>query len=442
MHRTLMNKHFKYSFHQHKNYNMRFPIILFALAACGCLACQFEATPPPARVIPNNTLLDTVLIETTEETKAPAPKSPPSSAPSQKSIYYRLEGKVGDFPVTMHLVQRTVYYGGEPEPLRQVSGYYFYERYQHPITVSYLHNPEHPTDRIIVHEHHQGSEDSPRWDGKITSAPDGRVTYTGRWYDATREHEMNFSLIGTYASGSLSLEAHEILSRRAVDPDLPDGPVATIALQMLSPTQEIEAGPATQLHWDTYFYIAGEVAAAEAESAREALASARGDFFRDIQNQIQKIDANQISTTVFQSVDRGIGVVWNRANRLCLAFFSEMYTGGAHANYGTSFVNYDLRTGRILMLTDVFENLEQNKVKLSAALEQAARKQYRIPDGTSLDTIFFENSLVPGDNFVLTGKGIWFNYPPYVIGPFSMGEIRLFIPFAEVADIVKPGIMH
>ena len=42
------------------------------------------------------------------------------------------------------------------------------------------------------------------------------------------------------------------------------------------------------------------------------------------------------------------------------------------------------------------------------------------------------------DNFVFDEQGLTFSYAPYVLGPYSEGEIRLTLYYSQLQDILKP----
>jgi hypothetical protein len=53
--------------------------------------------------------------------------------------------------------------------------------------------------------------------------------------------------------------------------------------------------------------------------------------------------------------------------------------------------------------------------------------------------ITIPNFSQPNDNFNVTGKGIGFNYTLYETGPYTMEEVNLFFPFAELNAYLQPG---
>ncbi|MBO9572818.1 MAG: DUF3298 domain-containing protein, partial [Chitinophagaceae bacterium] len=107
------------------------------------------------------------------------------------------------------------------------------------------------------------------------------------------------------------------------------------------------------------------------------------------------------------------------------------YTGGAHGNYGTTFTVISLAKNKKLKLSDIIP--ESKQPQLNQLLEKNFRLQYNLkPTDKLTEGGLFENSIKANDNFYVTGKGIGFNYTPYEIGPYVMGEINIFIPFTDL----------
>jgi len=121
-----------------------------------------------------------------------------------------------------------------------------------------------------------------------------------------------------------------------------------------------------------------------------------------------------------------------------LSVSESSYTGGAHGNYTTSFVNYNREDGKKIMLKDLFtEGYE-------AKLDKIAERYYKTynglkPDANLTDAGWFENRFVLADTFAITPKGLYFLYNPYEIKPYSEGVTTLLLPYDKLAEIIKPG---
>lgn len=114
-----------------------------------------------------------------------------------------------------------------------------------------------------------------------------------------------------------------------------------------------------------------------------------------------------------------------------------VYSGGAHPNHATRYVNYDRATGHRLTLADLFQpDFEKT---LTGIAERHFRQQEGLKPGQSLkEDYFFENGTFRlNDNFTLTATGLKFLYNPYEIKPYAAGETELEVPFSELEGILK-----
>jgi len=131
-------------------------------------------------------------------------------------------------------------------------------------------------------------------------------------------------------------------------------------------------------------------------------------------------------------------ITFQSSKLLTLAFFSYSYAGGAHGDFSTTFSSLDLVKNKKIMLNDVVTLT--GKKQLPKLLEKYFRKMYGLKDTDSLsDGGLFENMIKPNSNFYLTSKGIGFDYAPYEIAPFALGEINIFIPFSELNGSLQPA---
>lgn len=148
-------------------------------------------------------------------------------------------------------------------------------------------------------------------------------------------------------------------------------------------------------------------------------------------------DSDLVNTYSFNADEtQTINIVFQSSQLLTLASLVYSYTGGAHGNYGTSYLSIDLVNNKKLSLDDVLSG--SGEKQLSRLLGKYFRKENNLKDTDALtEGGLFENKIEPNNNFFVTGKGISFNYTPYEIGPYAMGEIVIFIPFTELSAYLQ-----
>lgn len=129
-------------------------------------------------------------------------------------------------------------------------------------------------------------------------------------------------------------------------------------------------------------------------------------------------------------------IAFQSSKILSLAFSNYTFTGGAHGNYGTSYLSIDLTSNKNLTLDNIIT--EKGKKILRGMLEKIFRKQFNLKPTDSLSEAgLIENKIEPNENFYVTGKGIGFSYNPDEISPYVMGEINIFIPFTDLKNFLK-----
>ena len=100
------------------------------------------------------------------------------------------------------------------------------------------------------------------------------------------------------------------------------------------------------------------------------------------------------------------------------------YLGGAHGDYGTSYVNYDLTKNQVITAKRLFADMKQ--------LKAAIMRQINInPDYTG-GIIVSEVPTV--DNFYITDSFITFYYNPSEVGCYAVGTVIAELPIYELRD--------
>ncbi len=123
-----------------------------------------------------------------------------------------------------------------------------------------------------------------------------------------------------------------------------------------------------------------------------------------------------------------------------LASFKQFYygySGGAHGMYSTSYLLFDLNSHKQLLLTDVLQRFAD--AKLLEALRALYQENYADyvetwPSGNLEE----QAETLLTDNFVFNEQGLTFSYPPYILGPYSEGEVRLTLDYGQLKGILKP----
>ncbi|WP_295797095.1 DUF3298 and DUF4163 domain-containing protein [uncultured Microbulbifer sp.] len=124
-------------------------------------------------------------------------------------------------------------------------------------------------------------------------------------------------------------------------------------------------------------------------------------------------------------------------NLLTVTISSYMYSGGAHGIPATHWLNWDLAADKAVTLADLIQpGQEQAFWKLA---EEAHRNWL---ESQKLGDDFRENwPFAHSEDFRLTGEGLKLLYGVYTIAPYSMGEVELMVPRAQLGEIVRAGYL-
>lgn len=161
-------------------------------------------------------------------------------------------------------------------------------------------------------------------------------------------------------------------------------------------------------------------------------------------------DFNQLTGNMLLSIKKG-SLPADYANRLTLVSNFEVKllnknvvsivqhgyqdTGGAHPLPFAYAQTFNLKTGKVYLLKDLFPPFSRfayyitEKIKLEIKLRN---KQ---------DNYIF-TSLQENQKFFLTREGLFIYYQPYEIAPYSEGFVYFFFPYSDLPDINIDEILY
>ncbi|MBO9152754.1 DUF3298 domain-containing protein [Chitinophaga sp. GCM10012297] len=333
--------------------------------------------------------------------------------PAGGGVFYKhLKGTLAGQPVTMELINH-----GKG----RYSAWYYYDKVGDPIA---LLTSDMTADSLNFTEYGV-SEEPNNLRGKLS--PDGR--YTGEWSGGGKNYSFD---LHEAADSSIRFMVASYNDSAILIPGRHDSPVATASSSAVWPT-----GGADEA---VLAFIRNAIAPKLGnDSPKVFLKQDVDDFLNEYRGENKNVDTAELREHGFSwnwDASTSVTVVYNKWPLLALEHFTSAFTGGAHGNYGSNFIALDLAAKKALKPADVFK--PGYKKTLSAALDKSFRKKYNIPAGEPLDKQYlFKSAIEPNDNFFIAGKGVVFSYTPYEIGPYAIGQITLFVPFADINGIVK-----
>ncbi len=393
------------------------------------------------KTLPLLFILLSIMSACDKTTKVPASNAPSVNDP-KKGFYKHLKGTVGDYPVTMDLVKNVVNSDRETvESWAGFNGYYYYDKYQEPIM---LYGSLDSTGMIVLEEWSAEGK-SAQFRGNLT--PEG--AFIGTWQDSGKTKTLNVALKEVYEDGALALESVEYSDSFRLFDKLKNSPVATFGMDVLVPTKNTEGVVAAFLKNEIFSNMRYENGGEEVPETplskkdytnvqlSDLQKAQRDSFFAYYRSSMTDVVADSAAEYFSENYARTseMQVLFNEKNLLSLGYSGYAFDGGAHGNYGTTLTSYDLVAKKLLTLDDVFKPNYQNAV--SAALEKALRKKYNLNPKEGLNQFLFDNKIDANDNFAVTRKGILFNYTPYEIAAYAMGEIQLYLSFDDLKAVLK-----
>lgn len=119
------------------------------------------------------------------------------------------------------------------------------------------------------------------------------------------------------------------------------------------------------------------------------------------------------------------------------------YQGAAHPNSYTEVVNYDLKNGKQLKLSDVFKPGSKYLQAISSYCIEDLKKQAK---AKGPDSMLEDSSIQSGagptpknyQSWTITKKGLGINFDSYQVAPYAAGPQFVMVPFSAIKEHVSP----
>lgn len=151
----------------------------------------------------------------------------------------------------------------------------------------------------------------------------------------------------------------------------------------------------------------------------------------------QYLDPKKNDDLTYYEISEAVTIAYLDNKLLVLSHFSTQYTGGAHGYYATFYQNIDLPGKRKLWLNDVLDSAAASKTA-EKLLAKDFVKQFPLDDDQKINDVLLAEKITLTENFMLGGKGIFFNYIPYEIAAYVYGQVVLFISYKDLSAYLKP----
>ena len=115
--------------------------------------------------------------------------------------------------------------------------------------------------------------------------------------------------------------------------------------------------------------------------------------------------------------------------------------GGVHPFGTTLFVNFEISTGKTVVITDLLR--EGVLPELESIAEANLRRDYKL---SSTESLSEQSYNFPGDrfrlneNFAIGERELVFLFNTYEIGPGAMGATEIRMPYQQIDNLFKPDL--
>ena len=142
--------------------------------------------------------------------------------------------------------------------------------------------------------------------------------------------------------------------------------------------------------------------------------------------------------------DIGIGYTINIAqdDLISVQFdIGSYYQGAAHPNSSSETLNYDLKNGKQLKLSDLFNPGSKYLQALSTYCIADLKKQSKEKNAELLDDQIKEGAGPTAKNYegwTIGRRGIGVNFDSYQVGPYAAGPWFVTVPYSALKELIKP----
>ncbi len=327
-------------------------------------------------------------------------------------FYTRLKGTMGDKPITMQLMKTT------PSVYR---GFYSYDTSGQPITI--WGNGD--SGIVKIYEESIDPENERFFGGAL----DTSGHFYGHWHGNGTSFKFD---LHTDMKDALPFAVFYATDSASLMPGNPKSPLGMSSASTIWPKSVVTADIAT--------FVEQQITGTTIQDPQKFLRKTIDSFMVNYKSIASSADSSELNDPASAATWNWTGetemrVVYNQWPILVVEKVKYDYTGGAHGNWGATYITMDLSKKKVLQPSDVFK--PGYKEAFVPLLEKAFRAKYRIDNDESIRESLLTPAITPNDNFILTGKGVAFSYVPYEIGPYALGQVTLYIPFSEIKSWVK-----
>lgn len=169
-------------------------------------------------------------------------------------------------------------------------------------------------------------------------------------------------------------------------------------------------------------------------AVKEVITGEVGEFKKDF----PEPEPNDLMGERQNSFDADYSIDYSGPDLISVSFgISTYFTGAAHPNHHSVVLNYDMKSGRTLQLSDLFKP-RSNYLQAISDYTIAALKKKLGPDP---DTEQIQDGAGPApENFRswnITRQGLSLTFDPYRVASYAAGAHVIVIPYAALRNVIN-----
>lgn len=159
---------------------------------------------------------------------------------------------------------------------------------------------------------------------------------------------------------------------------------------------------------------------------------------------VSLLDSGSVYSFNNEHVLSGFGLLSDK-NIYAYGIERYVFMGGAHGLETRNYLNFNLKTGKVITENDLFVADYKNKLAelIKNRIIEESREYKEEKNSEPIlnleDTDFWTDSIKPNGNFYITDESINYVFNPYEIAPFYLGQTEVRIPFDRLTGLLKPN---
>lgn len=166
----------------------------------------------------------------------------------------------------------------------------------------------------------------------------------------------------------------------------------------------------------------------------------------DFKNELKDWDLSNVPKDFNSDMDHNYTIFILDTNIFSFSFEVYCYyAGAAHPNHWTVSMNYNMKTGKQIILKDLFKPEEKYLQKISKYCINDLKNQGKL-SGYEFDDYMLEEGAGAKDsnfvNFNFVQRGLQFTFDPYQVAAYALGTQYVIIPYRALFEMMKEDMLE